>query len=337
MERKVQDYEKDDELLEDKAKVEPEEEEDEHPNIEVRVEEPEDKPLEVAVASDEPEEEEDEEKVEKDPLKQKLHRIQKEKFQAIEQKHQAIDRITQLERENEELRRSSHLASQAAMVNHDDRVNYRINNAKQQKMQAIESGDVQAQVDADLELSLAVSEYDRLQNWKASQSLQSQYPEQQQAVVPEVLNARTLNAWEEQNPWANSSSDDYDEALTNQAHHIGNQLNQWCHANGLSHEIYSPQYFQRLDQEIAHLRNQNQDEPYSQRRAIPMKNSKSPVSSMRGTSSSRISQPQKQTVSLSRVELDTAAELGMTAKEYAANKLQAIKEGRMSYQRAGGR
>lgn len=339
MERKVQEYELEDEAKKSEPSIVDESQQpiDEHPEMNLVLDEGPQEPQNFIVADEsEPKEvKRQQHKEEQDPFQQKFDRVKKEKYESLEQKHMALDRVAQLERENEELRRTAEIASQAAMINHDERVKHRLERAKQLKGQAIESGDVQQQVDADLELSMAASELDRLNNWKATQTLQSQYPEPAREMPrPEVLNSREIQHWYQKNPWANPDNDEFDKDLRYEAERAGDQLDNYLIQNGLQHQMYSREYFNEIDNYISQVKRQNPDyeEPshISHRRAIPMKNSRSPVSSMRGVSSSGVpgASPRK-TFTISKEEMELSKQWGLDPKTYVAHRENLRQKGKL--------
>ena len=102
----------------------------------------------------ESEEEEDQPKPKKTKnVQTRINQIQREKYRAIHQAELASKEVEFLRQENERLKTSSDVANQASMIHYNETVRQRENSAKSMLAKAIETGDVNLQIEATEELA----------------------------------------------------------------------------------------------------------------------------------------------------------------------------------------
>ena len=252
----------------------------------------------------------------------RIHEIQKEKYQAL-------DELQRIKEENEHLKKMAEISTQSAIINYDMTVKQRLDRAKQLKAQAIESGDVAAQVEADIELSSAVSELQKANDWKMQKSYQDQQMSEVYQQPPEVSNQREIQRWVNENQWMNPNSHDYNESLASKMNAATDSLDAYLFRTGQHDLRFTREYFNELDayrsqlisemednsdEYEAPVRSRNDSQP-AQRRNVPMKTSnRPPVSPVRSQRPSSSGEPQRFTIS--NEEKEIARRMGVTDKAY---------------------
>lgn len=218
-----------------------------------------------------------------DSIRQRLSEAQREKFQ-----YQHA--LTELQRENEQLRASADLSSQAAMLHYEEGVAERLEKARQFKLQALESGDLQAQVDADIQMQAATTDAINLNNWKAQQALleqQTQNPGYDEEAYYNTMREQQAVNWISQNgEWLHPQSPNYDAWMADQLDAYCEKFDNNLFRNGLDHAMYTPEYFQVLDNHVNALKHNRRGNGYG-RRELSMRSSGSAVSPVRGAHSAQ--------------------------------------------------
>jgi hypothetical protein len=265
----------------------------------------------------------------KDPLKTKLNQVQREKYQAI-------DEASKLREELERYKAMADLSTQAATRHYEDSVLQKLDRAKQLKAQAYESGDVQAQIDADVELSMATNEIQNLNTWKTQQEIsQNQYQDtayQQSSYNAPQPDVNEVRRWADQNTWFDPSTEDYDPRLAEEVHLYSTQLENSLYRAGQGHMIYSREYFDVIDNHVNHLRPKLYGNSNT-RRELSMRPSRSAVSPVtRGYAQSE--GEGRQQFKLDPEQREMARRLGVDERAYAQHYIKDMKEGR---NRRGGR
>lgn len=252
-------------------------------------------------------------------IKDRLSQVQREKFQYL-------NALTELQKENEQLKTRTELSEQSAMYQYEEGVAERLEHARELKLQALEAGDIQAQVDADLQLNLATADAVGLNNWKAQQSLLEQQNQVSSQHDEEAYNAVRLNEaanWASQNSWFHPKSEDYDEWTANQVHAYCNEFDNNLYRNGLDALMYTPEYFQVINGHIDALKNNNR----SNRRELSMRPYRGAVSAVRnnyGGQSEYGAQPSYQKLSPS--EREVARMLKIDERTYLKHRMKEQKE-----------
>lgn len=279
-------------------------------------------PEEEPVEPEQPEEQEQEQPVEqeakpkkKSNIGQRLSEVQREKFQAL-------DENRRLREEVERLKGVADTSTRTALNHYDDAVNQRLNAAKEKKRKALESGDIDAQTNADVELGMATAEYQEANRLKAQQQMYEQQqqpyqqnPYQQQEQIPPYHDPNAMYFAQEfvnENPWYDSRNEDYDQEMAYAMNHIVNGFDQNLRAAGLGNHIQrSPEYFATLReraQELANYKRQLGGD-------LNMRQTRSPVAPVRQGGFSSQNQSSKK-MGLSAEEKEIARGMGLKDEQY---------------------
>lgn len=254
--------------------------------------------------------------------------------QVTREKYQALNELSRMQQENEFLkRRELELGTQitqsgnAAMIFYDKSANLKLEHAKAKKFQAAENGDIQAGIDADVEMATATHELQQINYWKAQQASeernrqlqyeqQSQYSQQQPAAIPQADPQESYD-WVERNTWFNPGSADFSPELAQAARDYSEKVENLLYREGRPDLIMSKQYYDEIDNHISQLKNQRgQGMRKNQLNMRPVRGGAAPVrnsgQSSRGTEKH----------ALSRAEKEIASVMGIKEKDYLSNKLR---------------
>lgn len=301
----------------------PEPEEKEEIKTEAVHEEPENE-----IAEEAGEEEQHKKPKKYDSIRQRLSEVQREKFQYIKA-------LTELQRENEQLRSSADLSSKAAMLHYEEGVAERLEKSRQLKLQALEAGDLQAQVDADIQMQAATADAINLNNWKAQQALQekqAQAPGYNEEAYYNAMREQEVMKWASDNAsWFHPQSNNYDEWMANQVHAYCNEFDNNLFRNGQEHLMYTPEYFNVVNQHVNALQHSRRGNT-SGRRELSMRPSGSAVSPVRGSHSAQseyTGQPKHYKLTSEEkevVRMLKSAGLNASEKGYLSKREKEIKE-----------
>jgi hypothetical protein len=239
---------------------------------------------------------------------ERLSRVQRDKYMALAE-------VEKLRQENARLQQMTDASVKASLNHYDQAVTQRLQTARDLKMKAYESGDIQAQTDADMALNMATNEYQEMMKLKAQSEVLNQphYQQQYQEPQPQGFEELAVLEFVDKNPWFNPRSEEYDVELTDAVHNYCNAFDNNLMRNGYGAYIGSREYMdvvhekaQEIKQHIGGQRNKGQ---------IPMRQSRGIVSGVRRAPSSS-GQRQNGTL-LSKDQIDLARRLGVDAKVYA--------------------
>lgn len=277
-------------------------------------------PVEAIQEEEIPEENEEREARQKsrkyESIKDRLSQAQREKFQTL-------NALNQLKEENQQLRAAVDLSSQSAVYQYEENVADRLEKARQFKRNALESGDIDAQVDADLQFNLATKAYDDLNNWKVQQNMlqqQAMASAQSQESVYNAVRENEVVKWASENAsWFHPKSEDYDEWTANQVHAYCNEFDNNLYRNGYDQFIYSPEYFQVLNEHVNALRHSKAN--VNGRGELNMRPHRSAVSPVRSYSGQSEYSGQPSHHKLSAAEKEMARLLKVDEKTYLKHRI----------------
>lgn len=276
---------------------------------------------------DEPKEAPESKKEDKKPkevdYRTRLNRARREKYQAEEYARRLSD-------ENERLRQMSQLSTQAAMLHHEDSIQQKMDYAKHQLASAIESGDAEAQANAQVALNLATHELASANSYKAEQAYRQQYDNQnQQYQNPDPFRAKypmyrqeEVEDFFEDNPYLNEKSPYFNKQIMENFMRTAQEVDDELTAEGNAHLIGSNQYLRFMDKAVKSLVGQHVG-----KRSLPMKQSRVPAAPSRGSSfGSSVERKNKQYKKLSPEDRENAREMGVSEEAWARELLRAERQ-----------
>lgn len=253
--------------------------------------------------------------------------IEKKKLSKLKrERHRLAVEAQKLKEENEVLRNYMEHSNQAAMSHYDKNVNMRIETAKKEKLKALETGDMEAVVEADQQLAEGIADLKSIQNWKTQEALRYQAQQQQQRQheyfdEPEVeVNAET-EQWIADNSWFNPNSRSFDPDMYEDVNDYIASLDEHLARTGKQHQQFTRQYFNKINAYV------KDSYGVSQRRSQPivMQKPNQYVEPVRNRSTVA-NPPRKERIELSPDEKRMAANLGVSEEAYSMFKKQDIEK-----------
>lgn len=180
----------------------------------------------------------------RDKAQVRINQIRREKYRALHELEQARAEIARLSKQNE-------VVAQAGVRQYESNVAARLEKARAAQISAIESGDAEAQANANLELAAAANQYHELNNWKSqyeqTKSIQPQEEQNYYAPPPPEHNADILQDWMDDNDWFNPQSERFDQDLSTYINYCANHLDQGLIQSGHQDKIRNSDYFAWID------------------------------------------------------------------------------------------
>jgi hypothetical protein len=210
--------------------------------------------------------------------------------EAISERQKAIDIANRLAEENEQLRQMASQSSEAVNLFREDSIEHRRELVKKKLLEARENGDLQLEVDANFEMGLIAAELKDVQKQKIEneywqrknqedQQRAAHIQQQQQYAQPNHPPREALE-WMDKNPWFNKNHPEYDRELAEEVSIYSDGLEEKYKRAGLSHQILGQNYLNEINRFVNKTRGEINNQ--GQRRQIPMKTSRTPVSQARG-------------------------------------------------------
>lgn len=226
----------------------------------------------------------------------RINQITREKFQALEIAERMRQENEQLQQEMMRLHTKTEASTKAAMAQYTSATELRLQQAKQSFKQAYESGDIDAQADAQAKIAEVSSEMQQVKAWEAednwNKQQQAQIQQQQHYQQPQQMQPQQYQQpyeaapivtpesqmWMESNPWLAEDNADHNPELAERVMQYSDQLDNYLYQNGQGNKIGRAEYFNAIN---AHIR---EITGTPQRRALPMKASRTPVGGVRSNS-----------------------------------------------------
>ncbi len=271
------------------------------------------------------EENDDNEEVENLPIQEKksdkYRKLQKDKYRALAEKEEALQRAAALE---EMLKES--LSS--GTYHYGKNVYAELDRATEDKRRAFEEGDFDAYHKADIALIKSVNAISELERWASENEVPSKVQNRKQSSNFQDQNVNESDSlydeiardWVDSHPYLQPHSRNYNSKLAGDVANFVNELDNNLYRNRQEEVIFSEDYFDTIDNYIYSLNTPKRD------------NSKyiesvSNVSGVRNSSSAGrpIGKSSNEQVTLSKDEKRMAENAGISAKEWLKFKLNDIK------------
>lgn len=263
--------------------------------------------------------------------KKYVSKLQRDKYRALQEAANWRAEAEELRTTAANLKAFSDKSNEAAIAHYDSNIQLRIEKAKEKKRKALEEGDTESSLDADIELSRATAKEEELNSWKSQQyhqrKAEEDYYQQQNAVRQREnqnitqnfseINEPTRN-WLQKNTWWLPNSPDFDPGLVQEVTSYANALDMNLHRNGRTNEIMSPSYYNKIDNYIRQMDNDD----YSNRGEFTVNNSRSNTVSPVRNEGRNINGRQRERVVVSADEKQMARSLGLTEEQYIKYKKQ---------------
>lgn len=263
----------------------------------------------------------------RDRLREEKHRLREEQYLH----GQTYAEKERLRAEVERLQKVANASTQTALSHYEDAASQRLEMAKERKIRALESGDVQEQTDADVALMKATQEQQNLLNLKAREEVLRQDHYQAAPAARETdrggndrLAAQQdyeLQRWVSQNQWFHPQSASYNPDMADAVQDFCEQFDHRIAQAGLQSQIGSPNYFNEVNKFVHQNFSQPQQPP---KKDLSMRTPNTPVGAVRQMRTGAAPQPtQRSQVKLTPGQQEMArrlnASLGIKEGEYARN------------------
>jgi hypothetical protein len=187
----------------------------------------------------------------------KYRKLQKDKYRALAEKEEALRKIEELERMlNDSLNYSNYHTSKSAQAE--------LEKAKQDKRIAIESGDLDGLIAADIALAEAIASVNEAKKWNAQINLNAQKaaepsPKTEYVPAPKQPEQNNYNSmdqeiaydWLDNHTYLQPGSMDYNPMLARQVSKFVNHLDDNLRKNNQMDLYFSEDYFDTIDEFIA--------------------------------------------------------------------------------------
>jgi hypothetical protein len=262
--------------------------------------------------------EEEEVKKEKKSLsdKDKLRKLQNDKYRALAEKEEAMQQVEQLRKLlDESLNSGTYHYSQNAQL--------ALDKAKEAKKRALEEGDTEALIESDIAMTKALSAINELERWNTeSQTKQSVQPQSKPLYDYNETNKAIASDWLDGHSYLQPHSKDYNKELATQVasfvHHLDNDLER----KGLQNIYFSDEYFDTIDKYITSINHPLQ-------KTHRNSESSAHIGAVRNSYNyTGNSKPAKTQITLTPEERIMAANAGLSEKEWLKYKLEDLKTGR---------
>lgn len=192
----------------------------------------------------------------------RLWRLKKEKYAYLADKHY-------LAQENVKLKQMLNDAIKAGTYHYGSNAYAELEKAKLDKKRAIESGDVDGLIDADLALTKALNTLQEVEKWQKGTGNSKQQPRSEVKTEDYYLNRNTSNQeitrddeiareiakdWIDEHRYLKPDSSNYDPELAEKVKGFVNRLDDDLARNNRTDLYFSPQYFNEIDKYIANVR-----------------------------------------------------------------------------------
>lgn len=290
----------------------------------------------VEASAEDPEEELDEEEEPKGkarkprvPAKTRINDLSRKYHTESRRAEKAEIELAKIREENERLKRLNESQNKSVVNSQESMIASSIMHARQLKAKAIEDGDIEAQVNADEALAVAIADKRQLDAVKVHQKLMEedrQYQEQLEKQRPQ--NQRTSEyedeveatpeavEWVATNPWFNESSEDYDPDLHQKAFAYAQYLDRDYLRKGKEDSIGTYEYFDDLNRYMSRHLQPVVPKNFNQGGLVMNR----PKGTVAGVSRGAPQSGQRERFMMSKDEQDMARAHGWTDQQWYNNK-----------------
>lgn len=262
------------------------------------------------VVNDESEDSEEKFEIKKDKKQDKYRKLQNDKYRALAEKAAAEERIKELEHMLNE-------SMSSGTYHYGKNVYSELERAKELKKKALNEGDTDALIEADIALTKAISQANELERWADSQATQQSKPSIPTTNFDYKIKEEMAQDWLENHPYLQPYSRAYNSKLANQVSKFINYLDYDLKQKNQESVSYSPEYFNVIDNYIETIKNSS-----SSSNALPQ------VGSVRNSYGSVTNSAPKKQITLNADEKKIASMMGLTPEQWIKYKEEDIKENR---------
>jgi hypothetical protein len=264
---------------------------------------------------------------EEEPQKlDKIWKIKRSRYKALAEKRAALE-------ENAKLKEMLAESLNSGTYHYGKTTYSELERAKDNKKRAIEEGDIDALIEADIALNRAANNVNELERWTSSSTQknpQETIHEQPYESHNEIEQAMATD-WLDNHSYLQPNSRDYNPALATEISEFINYLDENLANNGQRDVYFSEQYFNTIDQYIGEAKNRIHDESKNKTQKSPKSlESAAHVGSVRNSysASPTSNTPSSTQLILTADEKRMCANAGITEKDWLRYKLEDLKKGK---------
>lgn len=253
----------------------------------------------------------------------KFRKLQNDKYRALAEKEEALQKVAQLEQMLSE-------SLNSGTYHYGKNAYSELDRAKESKKRAIEAGDIDALIESDIALTKALTAVNDLEKWANESQQTKQVPEYQQpAQTYNDLQHEIASDWLDNHNYLQPTSKNYDSKLATQVAEFVNYLDANLAKNNQMNAYLSEDYFNTIEDYIDGIKNESQNKNESQKDSkntsqggyvAGVRNSYNSSGNGKVSSSTQIT--------LTADEKRMCINAGISEKEWIKYKLEDLKEGK---------
>jgi hypothetical protein len=263
--------------------------------------------------------------IEQEKKKTKLWKEKKQKYRLIEEKQALHQEILQLKEQARERDEMLNQALNSGTYHYGKSAYADLERAKENKKKAIENGDLDSLMEADVSFNKAMHTINDLEKWAYSgpqgkgESVQHNNYEQPEYSFNE-REQEIARDWLEDHEYLNPRSKKYDVNLASKVIDFTNALDTNLQRQGSTDAIFSDEYFDTVDNYIATIRKESP-------KNLKSSNSVAPVGAVRNSYTSSVGGKSSNTIqiALSPEEKMMCSNMNVSEKEWLKYKLEDLK------------
>jgi cell fate (sporulation/competence/biofilm development) regulator YlbF (YheA/YmcA/DUF963 family) len=262
----------------------------------------------------------------KDPQKlDKIWKIKRSRYKALAEKRAALE-------ENARLKEMLAESLDSGTYHYGKTTHSELEKAKEFKKRAIEEGDVDALIEADMALSRAVNNVNELEKWQSSSAQNSSQVNNEPAPeAHDEIEQAIATDWLDNHTYLQPDSGEYNPELASEVSQFIKHLDGALVKNGQQDAYFSEEYFEEIDKYIVEVNNRIHagNKNKAQKNAKNLE-SAAHIGSVRNSYSSSPSSktPSSRQLILSADEKRMCANAGITEKDWLRYKLEDLKKGK---------
>lgn len=260
---------------------------------------------------------------------EQIEKVQKKLWKEQKRKYQAIAEKEAFREENEKLKQMLNESLNSGTYHYGKSAYADLERAKENKKKAIESGDVDGLVEADIALNKAIFTVNDLEKWayNSSDSNKTQgmapsnsLPEQSQSYYNEIQH-EIASDWLDSHPDLQPNTKNYNPQLANKVSEFINHLDANLAKNNQMDAYFSDQYFQTIDKFIEEAKSKVQ-------KNVKNIEASNHIGGVRNSYGSSPNNNVPKQMILTADEKKMAANAGISEKDWLRYKLEDLKKGK---------
>lgn len=277
-----------------------------------------------------------------------ISKLQRDKYRALQKAKALEEERNQLLAFTQQTFEENHRNREAALIHYDSTIQLKLEKAQEDKLRALEEGDSQKIIQADMALNKAAAEQESLRSWKNQEAYRRQQEEMysnrqaprqvQNDSYEQEINEPTQR-WLQRNTWFNPNSSDFDPDKAAAVQAFSQSLDVRLHRSGRTSDILSSAYFNKIDNYARQMDEEDYQES-TPRGEFSMNNQRSNfVAPVRQEGRMGNTSRQSEKIILTADEKDLARRLGVTPEQFIKSKREDMKnsqlrmESKMRYMR----